>query len=373
MKVDEFILEYWLNPRDPLCKYNLGASCVKAFSVEELIEFIGGDIDEFLDTIKKMSLHYGFFAGSPRLLEAISKQYKDVTPDMILTVHGGTGANNLVVTELLEPGDNAVSFMPTYQQHYSDPEALGIEIRKFHLDSENGYLPDIEKLKEMVDENTKMIIMTNPNNPSGAFIGEQMLRDICNIASEVDAYVLADEIYRGLSDDYMYSVVDIYDKGIVTCSTSKVFSMAGTRVGWIVAKDKETHDRLFNRRSYDTICDGVFDEYISALALEHYEKILERSKSIVRESRKILDEWLLTQPKLHSDYQSYSTTAIIKYDYPMSNYDFCNRIYEDVGVLLCHGDCFELEKSFRLGYGFGDPQKFKEALEVLGDYLKTLE
>ena len=374
MKIDEFKLEHWLNPRDPVCKYNLGASCVKAFQVDELFEFLGLDVEEFLQEVRTMSLHYGHFDGLLRLREALAKLYRSgVTADMVLTVHGATGANNLITTELLSQGDNAVVFVPNYQQHYSGPESFGIEVRRFPLKLENGYLPDLSHLETVVDSKTKMIIITNPNNPSGSFIEEPMLRGICRIAEKVGAYVLSDEIYRGLADTYMHSVVDIYDKGIATHSTSKVYSMAGTRIGWIVTKDPETHKRLFNRRSYDTICCGVFDELLTAIALEHFEKILERSRGIVNESRAIFDKWLIGEPRLHSDYKSYSTTALVKYDYDIPNLQFCNDIYENTGVLLSHGDCFELEKTFRLGYGFGDPAKFEEALTVLSAYLRKID
>jgi len=372
MRVDEFILENWLNPRDPLCKYNLGASCVKAFHVDELFEFLALDVEEFLDEVRGMSLHYGRFDGSPRLRAALAKQYQDIDAVDVLTVHGGTGANNLVMTELIAPGDNVVVFMPNYQQHYSAPESFGVEVRKLWLDKETGYLPDLNRLESLVDDKTRMIIITNPNNPTGSFIEEPMLRSICKIAGKHGAYVLSDEIYRGLADRYMYSVVDIYEKGIATCSTSKVFSMAGTRIGWIVAKDPETRQRLFNRRSYDTICCGVFDELITAIALENFEKILERSRGIVNESRAILDEWLTGEPRLHLGYRSYSTTALVAYDYDIPTAEFCNNIYEKTGVLLCHGACFELERVFRLGYGFGEPAHFKEALAVLSEYLQGL-
>jgi len=372
MKADEFVLEHWLNPRDPLCTYNLGASCVKPFHLDELFEFLGLDVDEFLRELRGMSLHYGAFDGLPRLLEALAKQYQDVAPGQILTVHGGTGANNLVISELTQPGDNVVVFTPNYQQHYSGPKALGVEVRKLPMTSEDGYLPKLEALQPLVDSKTRMIIITNPNNPSGSFIEKALLSGICEIAERVGAHVLSDEIYRGLADTYMHSVVDVYDKGIATCSTSKVFSMAGTRVGWVVTKDKEAWTRLFNRRSYDTICNGVFDELITAIALEQFEKILARSRSITGESRAIFDEWISDEPMLHSTYRSYSTTALVIYDYDIPNVKFCTDILDATRILLCHGDCFELEKTFRLGYGFGEPQRFKEALQILSAYLKKL-
>ena len=200
-----------------------------------------------------------------------------------------------------------------------------------------------------------------------------MLREIGEIAGSVGAYILCDEIYRGLDDDYMASIVDVYDRGIVSSSMSKVFSMAGTRVGWIVTKDKDIYDRIENRRSYDTICDGPFDELMAAMAIENHEKVLERSRQLVRTNRKILDEWLKTQTHLSCTNESFSTTAFITYDFDIATEELCNDIFEKKGLLLCHGGCFEIPKSFRLGYGFGDPEHFREGLRILDEYLKTLK
>ncbi|MDL2327430.1 aminotransferase class I/II-fold pyridoxal phosphate-dependent enzyme [Ruminococcaceae bacterium OttesenSCG-928-A11] len=373
MRLKDFYLEKWLNPRVDWkeCKYNLGSSCVKAFTVEELIELAGLDMDSFIAEFKKMSLHYGHFFGFDRLLAAISRMYRDVQPGMILTAHGGTGANNLVITELVEPGDNVVALIPNYQQHYSIPESLGAEVRYHVLKAENGYLPDLDELASQIDEKTSLITLSNPNNPTGAYIPEEMLREMGRLAGKVGAYILSDEIYRGLDENYMASIVDVYDKGVAISSSSKVFSMAGSRVGWIVTKDKETHDRFENRRSYDTICDGYFDEWLTAIAFENYEKVLARARAIVGENRAILDAWLPTQPRLSCTNKSYGSTAFVTYDMDIPSYELCDDILYKSGVLVCTGDVFEIPHTFRLGYGFGESEMFSAALENLGAYLST--
>lgn len=373
MRIDNFILEHWLNPRDATSKYNLGASCVKALKVNEMLEFVGEDPKKILNEIGEMSLHYGEFEGSSRLKKAISRMYDNIAPDMILTVHGGTGANNMVLSELLEKGDNIVVVVPSYQQHYSIPENLGIEVRKLQLRIEDGFLPNISELRKLVDKNTKIISFTNPNNPSGTYIDKDLMNQIIEIAKEADSYILSDEIYRGLADEYMPSIVDLYDKGICTSSMSKVFSMAGTRVGWIIIPDKDTYDQVFNRRSYDTICGPVIDEYLSAIALENYEKILERSKSIVRNNKNILDNWMKSQPNLKYCGDSYSSTVLIKYDFDIPATELCIDILDKTGVLLCHGDCYEEQFTFRLGYGFDGDQTLNTALKLLGEYFKNLK
>lgn len=371
MVIKDFYLEKWLNPRVDWkeCKYNLGASCVKAFTVEELMALTGTDMDQFLGEFRKMSLHYGHFFGFDRLLAALSKMYRDIAPGMILTVHGGTGANNMVILELVEPGDNVVALIPNYQQHYSIPESIGAEVRYHVLKEENGYLPDLDELATQIDSKTRMITLSNPNNPTGSFIPEEMLQKLAGLAGKVGAYVLCDEIYRGLDDRYMASIVDLYERGIATSSTSKVFSMAGTRVGWIVTRDKAVHDRLENRRSYDTICDGIFDEWIAAIAFEHYEKILERARGIVWRNRAILDEWLPTQPRLSCKNKSYGTTAFVRHDLPISSTELSDDLLFKTGVLVCNGDVFEIPGTFRLGYGFGESEMFETALQKLGEYM----
>ncbi|MDL2264597.1 aminotransferase class I/II-fold pyridoxal phosphate-dependent enzyme [Synergistaceae bacterium OttesenSCG-928-I11] len=376
MRIPEFLVETWLNPRVEECRYNFGSSCVQAFTVGELLQFVGMDEGAFLEEVRDMSLHYGHFFGLPRLLEALSKLYENVAPDMVLTVHGGTGANNAVITELTDVSGNVVAIVPNYQQHYDIPASLGAEVRKLVLREENGWLPDLDELAKLVDAKTCLITLSNPNNPTGTLIDRAMMTEICKMADRVGAYVLSDEIYRGLGDAYTASVVDVYERGIATCSTSKVFSMAGTRVGWIVARDKATHDRLENRRSFDTICCGVFDELITAIALEHAEKILARSTKIVAENRAILDKWLEGQPLLRCKNKSYSSTAFVSYDsraIPMSATELGTDMLKRAGILVCHGDCFDVPHSFRMGYGYVEPAVLEEGLGVMGDYFAKLK
>ena len=119
--------------------------------------------------------------------------------------------------------------MPAYQQMYSIPEAIGADVRLMHLRQENGYLPDLAELRSLVDVNTKLICVNNPNNPTGALMSGALLRQIVEIAKSVDAYVLCDEVYRNLTqvNGWCESIVDLYDKGISVSSMSKVFSLAG--------------------------------------------------------------------------------------------------------------------------------------------------
>ena len=374
MEIARFELEFWLNPLDDKAKYNFGSSCCKPVTVSEMLALTGTNRDEFFREIENMSLHYGYFEGMPRLKAAIASLYTDaVTPEMVLTVHGGTGANSIVCQALCGSGDNVVCVLPSYQQHYSIPEALGSEVRIFNCGAGEEYRVDLEKIRAMVDENTKMICLTNPGNPTGYRFSKAELEEIASMAANVGAYVLCDEIYRGLADEYMYSICDLYEKGLVTSSTSKVFSSAGTRVGWIVTRDLSIKESLMNCRSYNSICEGAINELIAAVILENKDVFYERNRKIVEEARAALYEWLKSQPHLRLACDSSGPTSYIYYDFDIPAQKFAEDLLAKKGVLVCQGGCFQQEKSFRIGYGFGDANYFKEGLALMGEYIKELE
>ena len=113
-----------------------------------------------------MNLGYPFFSGTPRLRRAISGLYRNVAPEDVILVHGGTGANSTVVYTLIEPSDNVVSVMPNYQQYYSLPPFHRSRSPYRGSDSEKGLKLDMAQVRAMTDSNTKAILLTNPNNPT---------------------------------------------------------------------------------------------------------------------------------------------------------------------------------------------------------------
>ena len=372
MKLDEFVLENWLNPaaNSPLTKIYLGGSCVLPMTVEELFELTGESLDDFIEELKKMNLGYGFFAGTPRLRTAVANLYKDVTDEDVILVHGGTGANNTVVYTLIEPTDNVISIMPNYQQFDSLPKSIGAEVREVKLRPEDAYKLNLDEVRKVVDKNTKAILLTNPNNPTGSLISLEEMQELVDIAKSVDAWIVCDEMYRGLKEDYMYSMVDIYDKAIVTCSSSKIYSMAGTRCGWIICRDPEVRWDLFNRRSYDSICGGVFDEWIFAIALEHADKIFARSRDIVAQNKAVIDKWLDGHKYLRQYADSYGTTYLVHYDLDVNSVEFCDNLLEQKGVLVCHGDSFYIPHTFRITLSHAE--ELEEGLALIDEYIDEL-
>ena len=315
-------------------------------------------------------LSYGDIEGLPEFRKGVCGLYKTLNIENIVPTHGASGANHHVFYSLISPGDRVVSIMPTYQQLYSIPESYGADVQILHLRKENNYLPDLEKLRRLVTPKTKMICINNPNNPTGALMSEQMLREIVDIARSADAWILCDEVYRHLSqeDGWCPSIVDLYEKGISVSSMSKVFSLAGLRLGWIATHDMSVVKSCLSHRDYNLVSCGVFDEMLAAAALKHRDKLLERSRKIVRENLQILDDWVGSKPHVSYVKPKAGTTALVYYDLDISSYEFCEEMYKKTGAFVTPGDCFEVPHSMRIGYAYGK-QDLIDGLKAISEYI----
>lgn len=370
MKIKPFAVEEWMNAWEVGAKYNIAETCVDSISMNELFELTGEDKTEFLNRLCARRLSYGDIEGLPEFRKGVCGLYKTLTIENIVPTHGASGANHHVFYSLISPGDRVVSIMPTYQQLYSIPESYGADVQILHLSKENNYLPDLEKLRRLVTPKTKMICINNPNNPTGALMSEQMLREIVEIARSADAWILCDEVYRHLSqeDGWCSSIVDLYEKGISVSSMSKVFSLAGLRLGWIATHDMSVVKSCLSHRDYNLVSCGVFDEMLAAAALKHSDKLLERSRKIVRENLQILDDWVGSEPHVSYVKPKAGTTALVYYDLDISSYEFCEEMYKKTGAFVTPGDCFEVPHSMRIGYAYGK-QDLIDGLKAISEYI----
>lgn len=371
MNIKPFKVEQWMNAYETKAMYNLGETCIDSLTVRELLELCGKDPKNYLESLADVRLAYGYIEGSPELLKGIGSLYEIEDVFHVIPTHGAIGANYQAIMTVLEPGDNMVSVMPTYQQHYSIPESVGAEVRTLRLTLENNFLPDIVELSRLVDKKTKMITVNNPNNPTGSLIPEKLMKEIADIAKNVGAYVLSDEVYRGIpeSGNYIPSIADIYERGISVGSMSKIFSLAGLRLGWIVTRNTELKNRCLQRRDYDTISCGVIDDMLSSLALGNKTKIFERNRKILLPNRGILDKWVRETPEVYYLRPVAGTTALVFYKKDVPSRDFAARLLEEKGVLVVPGECFEMEGCIRIGYAY-DSQKLSAGLELLADFIR---
>jgi aspartate/methionine/tyrosine aminotransferase len=372
MQIREFGVERWMDLYENRCELNLAETCVEPLTVGELLK-IAGKEDALLDEILPMKLTYGAIDGTERLRSNVASLYeKQAVPNVLIT-HGAISANALVYETLVEPGDHVISVLPTYQQHYSIPESYGANVEILRLREENAFLPDLDELKRMVKPTTRVIAINNPNNPTGSLMDRAFLEQIAQIARSCGAYVLSDEVYRGTDQEgtgFTASIADVYEKGISTGSMSKTWSLAGLRVGWIVAPVDLIH-RVQIHRDYNTISVGMLNDLLASIALENRKAILERNHGILRSNLAVLDAWIVKEPLLSYVKPRSGTTALVRFDVDMSSREFCVSLIEKTGVMFTPGSALDIEGYIRIGYTNGR-DVLVAGLERVSGYLRDI-
>ena len=369
MKIKPFGVELWMNEFELHCEFNLAETCVESITIAQLLELADRD-KTALSELLPLKMTYGAIAGSDRLRDAIAALYSRQARDNILVTHGTIGANSLVHQALVSQGDKVISIVPTYQQHYSIPESIGADVRLLHLRAENNFLPDFDELRTLVIPRTRMIAVTNPNNPTGSLIDGDNLEELVAIARDADAWILSDEVYRGTDQHgsgVTPSIADIYEKGISTASLSKAYSLAGLRLGWLAAPN-EVIEAVMIHRDYNTISVSIVDDHFATLAMENHQKILARSQKITRSNLQTLADWVEQEPKISWVRPRSGTTALLNYELNMPSRDFCTSLLQETGVLFTPGSAFDMEGCVRIGYANG-PAVLKAGLEKVSAFL----
>ena len=373
MKMPVFGVERWMDTYETGVKYNLGETCVDSMTLEELLT-LSGRKEELLEKLLNLRLSYGYITGNPDLKDQVASLYQKQNRENVLIMNGGSAANFLALYTLAEPGKRVVACVPSYQQHYSIPEALGADVSLLWLREDRGFLPDLDEFRKIAEPGVDLICLCNPNNPTGALMEAPLLEKIVSIAAEHDAWLFCDEVYRGLvhhENLSVPSVADLYEKGISTGSMSKVYSLAGIRTGWIVASPEFLKECELVR-DYTTISCAQMDEMLAALALEHREVLRERNLPVVRNGAATLDAWVQREPRVRYVKPRAGTTAFLHFGYSLSSEKLCLELLEKYGVLLVPGSCFGMEHWYRMGYAYS-PEALEEGLKQISRLFRDLE
>ena len=353
MKIETFGVEEWMNCWEESATWNIAETCVESLTVSELLEMTG-EVSSQIDVFLGKKLTYGHIFGAPELLNGIAALYHRQKAENILPAHGGIGANQLALQTLIEPGDEVIVVLPTYQQLQSLPAALGATVVPYRLRPEEGFLPVLSELSALITQKTRALIINNPNNPTGAHMDEAFLKEIVALCRHADIWLYCDEVYRGLEHEGSFktpSVVDLYEKAVATSSFSKVFSLAGLRLGWIVAGE-DFIEKCKKWRDYGTISCGVVDEWLGTLAINQKDKILTRNLELLKRNAVILDDWMAQQNALSYVKPRAGTTAFLKLENSrIQTETFCVELLQKTGAFLTPGSRFPgWEGWLRIGY-----------------------
>lgn len=211
MKLQRFEVESYMTLHENNCRYNLADTVAKSLTLKELLAY---DKKDSLEDLMNLSLDYGAIEGSHELKKGILSLYQSGDDEEIAICHGGVNANELVLMTLLSTNDHILSFLPTYQQLYSFPESLGVEVDFIHLKEENEWKIDFEELEKNIRENTRMICLNLPNNPTGTTLDHEEMHQLIQICKSMISMFLL-----------MKSIEDFIKKNPLVIFMKKVYQL----------------------------------------------------------------------------------------------------------------------------------------------------
>lgn len=360
--LERFFAQYEFTTRHLLCP-----SDPETLSVRELLALEPGAEEE----LAHLSLGYVDSHGGPALRRAIAALYRRTGAERIL-VHSGTQEPIFtLMNALLEPGDHLIVQFPAYQSQYSIAESIGTHVTRWNSDLDRAGAPDVAELPRLIRPETRAIVITTPNNPTGYSLERPQLEHVVKLARERGLWLIVDEVYRGTEreTERLPAVCDLYERGVSLGGLAKAYGLAGLRIGWIATQDERLLERAATIKDYLTICNSAPSEFLAALALRHSDQLTERVRRITADNLDKLDEFFARRSNLFQWARPRAgTTAFPRY-LGGSSEAFCRRAVEEAGVLLLPSSIFDAgDAHLRVGYG---RMNLGEALAALDAFIES--
>lgn len=374
MKIDLFAMERMQSLHWHRVRYDLSESGV---TPPALSEVLGEATADFLTT----RLGYPLSEGSELLRERIARWYSGASAGNVTVVNGGSEANHLALWSLLEPRSRLAFMVPNYRQGFGLGRHYGAGTDTFplRLHRTNGsprWRLDVAALDKAVSRRTRVVMVCNPNNPTGSVLDEDEMEAVVRAARRVGAWIVADEIYRGAevgTDATTATFYGRYERVVVTSGLSKAFGLPGLRVGWVVAPRKVI-EGIWRFHDYTTLTPGMLSDRIASavMAPATREHTLARTRGIIRRNLPSLASWLGN----HADIFEYAppqagAIALARYRLPIGSQALVDRLRERLSVLLVPGDQLGVARALRFGFGY-DIEKTMEGLALVGRELRKL-
>src|SRR6185295_16088746 len=368
MKLEQFAMERMQSTYENQVDFNLSESGVQPLRLAELV-----DDEAARDALMTEALRYTQSNGTVPLRSDIAALYPGASADHIQVTNGGSEANYITTWNLVEPGDEVVMMVPNYMQTWGLARAFGGVIKEWPLVNRGGrWRVDLDALAGLVSPRTKLIVICNPNNPTGARFEAADLDGIAAIATRHGTWILSDEIYRGAELDGREtpSMWGRSDRVIVTSGLSKAYGLPGLRIGWIVGPPA-TIASLWSYHDYTTISPGALSDFLArrALAPSPRARILARTRQMLNQNFPIIAAWL----DAHGDLFSYNppdagAIVYVRYHHPINSTELVTQLREQKSVLIVPGDHFGMDGYLRIGFG-DDPEYLRNGLNRLNDLI----
>jgi aspartate/methionine/tyrosine aminotransferase len=369
MKLEPFQMERMQSEWENRVAHNLSESGVHPMSLGELLGPQG------TDELLRQRLVYVQSNGSEELRRAIAALYPGATADHVVVTNGTAEANYISVWHLVEPGNEVVMMLPNYMQIWGVVRAQGATVVPWRLREELAWTPDPDELRRAIGPRTRLIVVCNPNNPTGSILSMEAMRAIAAVATRAGAWMLADEVYRGAEREGGETPTfwGLHDRLLVTCGLSKAYGLPGLRIGWVVGPP-DTIARLWGRKDYLTISPGALSDRLARVALsaDTRLRILERTRMILRRNYPVLDGWVGARAEaLRLVAPRAGAIAYLRYLWRVNSTDLVVRLRDEQGVLIVPGDHFGMDGFLRIGFG-NEPADLRAGLDRIGAMIDSL-
>ncbi len=364
MNVPEFRLLDWILTSKEKSRYDFANSTIKGITFSEVQELTGYEIHGDFD----LAVNDPF--GHPILKDALSDIYGCGTGN-IVTSAGGSEANLVSFLALAGPGDEVIVERPGYEPMWEVPEMLGARVVPLERRPEDGFLPDLELLSELVSRRTSMIVLTNLHNPSGVVMRRELVREIADIASDCGAHVLIDEMFLDAADIPERTHAGM-GSVLVTCSVSKLYGLGGSRTGWIIA-DEGTARLCQRAKELCSAASSLLSEIMNGTALKLARReLLSRFRRVADNNKRKVREWMEGMEGILDVVEpDGGIMCFPRYAMEMPSVELGRRLLRERGVLISPGEYFGRDGHFRLTF-LNDEELLKEGLEELEKGLRGI-
>ncbi len=372
MPIELFEMERMQSTWENIVDYDMSESGVRPLTLRELVA-MGFDLESFLDC----PLGYSQSNGTIELRERIAALYFGSGANHVEVTNGTSEANYLIALSQLRAGDEVAIEVPNYMQMPGVARSLGATVRTFNLRHDTGWEPDWEQFERAVTPRTKLLYLSNPNNPTGAVLSDAAMKRIAARCDETGTWLLADEVYLGAEIDRprTKSFWGMGERVVVTSGLSKAFGIPGVRIGWMVGPEGLVHD-CWTQHDYLTIGPNKMSDAIARVAVEpaNRERCYSRTRDILRHNLPIAREWLETfGGRLTWREPQAGAIGLLKYDAAVSSLEIAERIRKTQSTLIVPGSHVGLEGYIRVWLGGNEPF-LREGLRRIGvELTRTLE
>lgn len=312
--------------------------------------------------------------GWPALQERLAEHAR-VPNECIVAATGTSMANHLAMATVIAPGDEVLLEEPAYGPMREVAEYLGATIKRIPRKFERDFALDLEEIERALTPRTRLIVLTNMHNPSGALLSAETLRALGQMALRVGARVLVDEVYLEMlfepTAPFAFRIGETLaateeNPFISTSSLTKAYGLSGLRCGWIIAPPALAH-RIWRLNDLFGSVAAHTAERMSVMAFEHLEKFRARAQSILASNRPLLEAFLNSRADLEC-FRPRAGTVVFPRLHTGDAEPLVAILREKYETTVVPGRFFEMPEHFRIGIG-GETDLLREGLDRLGSAL----